>query len=116
MGYAPQMRALLDYWDREPRKDPLTELRVWHDQMETGADNNVLSQCPNARSDCWTDSQAFTLASPDLMVYLQREHLAYALFCEFWMQDAITATEAETTFNEATTHRGKAANLQHVLN
>merc|ERR1712176_1522552 len=46
--FAPKMRALLEYWDRPPRIDAETGLRIWHDQMETGADNNVLSQCPNA--------------------------------------------------------------------
>ena len=54
--FKPAMEALLAFWDRPPRRDPLTELRTWHDQMESGADNCVLSRCPNRRSACWSDA------------------------------------------------------------
>merc|ERR1711938_379597 len=42
--FAPAMEALLDFWDRPPRRDPASGLRVWHDQLESGADNCVLSR------------------------------------------------------------------------
>ena len=74
--YAPAMEALLGFWERPPRREPRTQLRPWHDQMESGADNGVLSACPSARSACWTPAQAYTLASADLMVYLQRARAA----------------------------------------
>jgi hypothetical protein len=84
LPYRAQMEALLAFWDRPPRRDAASGLRLWHDQMETGADNGVLSQCPSARSACWSTAQAYTLASADVMVYLQREHVAFARFFEAW--------------------------------
>ena len=55
------------------------------DQLETGADNLVLSECPSQYSpECWSESQAFTLSSPDVMVWLIREYKAYAAFLTAW--------------------------------
>ena len=62
-----------------PRRDAASGLRLWHDQMESGADNGVLSRCPSARSSCWSAAQALTLASADTMALLMREHTAAAL-------------------------------------
>eukprot|EP00927_Polykrikos_kofoidii_P039958 TRINITY_DN34247_c0_g2_i1.p1 TRINITY_DN34247_c0_g2~~TRINITY_DN34247_c0_g2_i1.p1 ORF type:complete len:444 (-),score=56.21 TRINITY_DN34247_c0_g2_i1:108-1439(-) len=118
--FAPAMRALLAYWDQTPRVDAATGLRVWHDQMESGADNLVLSQCPNARSaECWTEAQAFTLASPDLMVFLQREHSAFALFLDSWASESHRrgeASAAEAYSSEAQLYRANAQNLKRILN
>ena len=83
--YGDAMRALLRYWNSSTRLDSTTGLHMWHDQLESGADNNVMSECPSPYSpECWTPSQAYTLASPDIMVWLVREYHAYALFVEGW--------------------------------
>jgi glycogen debranching enzyme len=83
--YGNQMRALLGYWNSSSRRDAATGLHMWHDQLETGADNLVFSECPSQFSpECWSDSQAYTLAAPDVMVWLAREYEAYALFLEGW--------------------------------
>lgn len=83
--YGPQMRALLGYWNSSSRFDAATGLHLWHDQLETGADNLVFSQCPSQYSpECWSEAQAYTLASPDIMVWLVREYEAYATFLGAW--------------------------------
>jgi neutral trehalase len=85
LAYGDQMRALLCYWNTSSRLDAATGLHKWHDQLETGADNLVLSECPSQYSpECWSESQAYTLASPDLMVWVSREYQAYALFLKAW--------------------------------
>jgi hypothetical protein len=115
--FKPAMEALLGFWDRQPRRDPLTGLRTWHDQMESGADNCVLSECPNPRStDCWTDNQAFTLASADVITMLQREHVAFALFSEEWAAAATTANLRAGHLAAASEHRAAADTLTAVLN
>ena len=101
--YRRQMEALLAFWDRPPRRDAQTGLRTWHDQMESGADNCVLSRCPSARSACWTEGQAYTLASADVMVYLQREHVAYARFLDAWAAED-ELLDAETRATGGKTH------------
>jgi hypothetical protein len=76
-GFGPQMRALLGYWNTSTRLDAATGLHTWHDQLETGADNLVFSACPSQFSpECWSPSQAYTLSSPDIMVWLAREYEA----------------------------------------
>ena len=52
--YKDKMAALLGYWE-SVRKDDASSLYTWHDQMESGADNLVLSACPSDRSDCWVE-------------------------------------------------------------
>lgn len=85
--HAPAMEALLSFWERPPRRDAASGLHTWHDQLESGADNGVLSKCASARSpSCWTASQAYSLASPDVQVLLQREHTAAANFYEAWAE------------------------------
>jgi hypothetical protein len=84
-AYQPQMEALLAYWGRAPRVDPRTGLRVWHDQLESGSDNLATSACPSLRSPCWNEAtDAFTLASADVNMFLHREHLAFARFAAAW--------------------------------
>jgi hypothetical protein len=114
--FAPAMQALLAYWDRPTRRDNATGLRVWHDQMESGADNCVLSQCPNRRSPCWTDSQAFSLASADVMTLLQREHLAFSLFTEAWSELSRTESDSKLYRALAAKHRVQADALTTELN
>ena len=85
LPHADAMRALLRYWNSSTRLHAPTGLHVWHDQLETGADNLVLSQCPSQFSpECWSAAQAYTLSSPDVMVWLAREYQAYALFLAAW--------------------------------
>ena len=82
--------------------------------MESGADNCVLSRCPNRRSACWSDSQAFTLASADVITLLQREHVAFALFSEEW---ALRGTgDADAHLAAAARHRAAADALAAALN
>lgn len=81
--FRPQMEALLEYWERE-RQDARTGLFEWHDQLESGCDNLVVSECPSNYSSCWVDSDADSLAAPDVMVWLAREHVAYARFLREW--------------------------------
>jgi hypothetical protein len=90
--FQPAMEALLAYWagalpgSSSRRVDARTGLPLWHDQLETGCDNLVFSQCPSSFSpECWSESAcAFTLSSPDLVVFLAREHTAYARFLAAW--------------------------------
>ena len=90
--WEPQMEALLTYWNSSSRFEPSTGLWHWHDQLESGCDNLVLSQCPSQFSTCWSEAEdAYTLASPDLQVFIYREYKALALFKARW------AAEAERT-------------------
>jgi alpha,alpha-trehalase len=84
--YAPAMRALLSYWNTSGiRRDSITGLPIWHDQLESGADNLVFSICPSSYSpECWVDSDAFTLIASDAAVWLAREYQAYAAFITAW--------------------------------
>jgi len=106
--YAPAMRALLRYWNSTNRIDTRTGLHRWHDQLETGCDNLVYSQCPGGVADCWTESQSLTLASPDLEVWIAREHQAYAKFVVAWKEegweDEVTAAE-DVSINSCGTER-----------
>jgi hypothetical protein len=85
--FQAQMQSLLTYWDNSTsRIDPKTGLHRWHDQLESGADNLVLSVCPSPYSTwCWIESiDAFTLSAPDLELFIAREHLAYSNFLQKW--------------------------------
>lgn len=80
-----QMAGLLKFYDVAPRIDARTQLRTWYDQLESGADNMVTSQCPSPLSQCWiAAADANTLASADMHVFLYREHRAYQLFLQHW--------------------------------
>lgn len=120
--HAPAIEALLAFWERPPRKDPATGLRTWHDQMESGADNGVLSLCPNARSSCWTASQAYSLASADVLTLLQREHTAAAHFYTAWADVAasdgtgISQHRAAQHRAAARRHRQRAESTHDTLN
>ena len=97
--FVPKMKALLNYWE-ENRFDTKTGLYVWHDQMEGGADNMVISPCPSERSDCWVEKGCGdSLSAADVMSWLVREHRAMALFmAKFGDNDAsLQHTEKSTT-------------------
>lgn len=88
--FEDQMDALLTYWNNTNRFEPSTGLFYWHDQLESGCDNLVLSQCPSAFSSCWNEAEdAYTLASPDLQVFIYREYKAAALFKQQWASEAV---------------------------
>ena len=59
-------------------------------QLETGADNLPVSECPSSYSpECWdAAADVDTLAGADVMTFLYRERQAYALF-----QHAATLSE-----------------------
>lgn len=101
--YQKQMEALLAFWARPPRRDLRTGLATWHDQMESGADNGVLSRCPSPRSACWRESAAYSLASADVITLLQREHTAMARFAEAWAREARDGEEEEASEEEEET-------------
>jgi putative isomerase len=119
--FKPQMEALLKYWDVAPRRDPHTGLYVWHDQMQTGADDLVMSICPSKYSSCWNErDDAWTLASVDLQMFLYREHTAYARFCTRWAAAAATTTslgqaESEALLAEAAAHTAQAQDILAVM-
>lgn len=80
------MLALDGYWERTSR-DASTGLYRWHDQLESGCDNLLTSICPSAlgsgppsNGQCWSASDAYTLASTDIMVFLYREKVALSNF------------------------------------
>ena len=88
--FAKRMLALDAYWEALSR-DAATGLYRWHDQLESGSDNLITSQCPSVLGEgpekgsasgamCWVASDAYTLASTDIMVWLHREKLALAAF------------------------------------
>lgn len=113
-AFAPQMESLLAYWER--RVDAASGLPVWHDQLETGADNLVYSLCPSKFSPCWVEAaDAFTLAAPDAVVFLAREHVAYANFLQAWAA-ADGAAAASDGGALARSHRERAVRLQDALN
>lgn len=100
-AFEPQMQALLAWWNATavadlPRGpfDAATQLHTWYDQLSTGADNLVYSQCPSEYSPCWDASaDAFTLASPDVMTFMYRERIAYARFLAMWSTGAPDVTD-----------------------
>ena len=105
--YKPQMLALLAYWESPQRVDAATGLHRWHDQLETGADNLVLSLCPSPYSpECWVEElDAFTLSSPDIELFIAREHIAFAQFVELWGGDDVDAAA------ESAEHRKRAREI-----
>jgi len=112
------MESLLGYWDRAPNKDNATGLRVWHDQLQTGSDNLVTSNCPSKWSFwCWSEKKdAFSLASVDLHVFLYREHRAFTKFCSKWaMADGITPDQKAALLVKASKHEHEAQQILAVM-
>ena len=78
------MARQLQYWAAQ-RKDTATGLHVWHDVMESGADNLPYYEPPSAHTAGWDEARdARRVASPDLQTFLAREHTAFAVFLETW--------------------------------
>lgn len=58
---------------------------MWHDQLETGCDDLVISTCPSKYSPCWNPEwHELTISAPDLLTFLHREHMALAKFSQAW--------------------------------
>jgi len=102
--FQSKMQALLSYWDKG-RRDPVTGLYTWYDQLESGCDNLPVSLCPSKYSpECWsTTLDSNTLASSDVMTFLHRESAAYELFLQAWKADGWTVSESEMTEASART-------------
>ncbi len=82
--FLPSMEALLAFWERE-RRDAATGLFVWHDQMESGADDLPLSEVPSAHTASWSAAlHGNATASPDVHTFLVRERRALAAFLRVW--------------------------------
>ena len=95
-AFSNQMEALLTYWNSSSRYDARTGLWHWHDQLESGCDNLVLSECPSQFSpECWSEDIAFSLASPDLQVFMYREYKAFSLFQRQWANEATARGDAD---------------------
>lgn len=122
--FEPQMQAVLEYW-QTTRRDPRTGLHVWHDQLETGCDDLVISTCPSPYSACWNPAwHQLTISAPDLLTFLHREHMAFAQFSRAWATAA--AAEGPTAVvgrieqarleRQAATHEGYAQTVADRLN
>jgi hypothetical protein len=93
--YDKQMLALLNYWERIPRIDPIN-CSLWYDMAESGADNLAYAPCSADSMSCWNSTTSpYAVATPDLPVFRERQATAYALFTTHWAKnDEIIATKA----------------------
>ena len=115
--HQPAMEALLGFWERE-RRDAATGLYAWHDQMESGADDLPYAEVPSAHTPEWSaERHARAFSAPDVMVFLHREHVAYAVLLEAWAAEeeeeggGAGAAEAAALRSRAAAHRAKAGEL-----
>ena len=109
------MAAQLRYWSAK-RKDSSTGLYVWHDVMESGADNLPFYEPPSAHTPGWDEAvDALRVASPDLQTFLSREHTAFAVFLETWAAarcdeaSSGSGMDAAELLRAAAAHRAEAA-------
>ena len=111
--------ALCRYWDRE-RLDTATGCYVWWDQMESGADDLPTTVVPSNHTPTWDpDRDCLSLSAPDVMVFMHREHTAFARFLTAWAAAAAAAgdaTQAEAFTVEAATHSATAGKIEAALN
>lgn len=101
-----KMEALLSFWHSAQRRDAATGLHVWYDQMESGADDLVFSDVASAHTPGWSEAlHGLRVSSPDIMVFLVREHRALGLFLRRWAEasaEGVTAAvEAEIAAQDA---------------
>eukprot|EP00298_Acanthocystis_sp_HF-20_P001834 c12293_g1_i1.p1 GENE.c12293_g1_i1~~c12293_g1_i1.p1 ORF type:complete len:400 (-),score=160.07 c12293_g1_i1:26-1225(-) len=104
LPYRSKMQNILQYWERD-RKHKQTGLYVWYNQMESGADNLVLSDPVNDILD---------VSSPDVMVFLYREHLAYSYFLTAWAKTAEDPQKTEM-IQEAAQHTQIAQLVKNAI-
>ena len=109
--HAAAMRATLRFW--ETRRDAATGLYVWHDTMESGADDLPYYAPASAHTPGWDEARdAGACAPPDLQTFLVRERRAMAAFCLAWAAQERAAgalDEAAALEAEAAAHRAAAA-------
>jgi len=101
--YSSQMSALLKYWDQPPRFDSTSGCSLWIDMPESGADNLAYQPCASDAMPCWNpNSSAYSVATPDLPVFRERQALAFELFTRHWADsDAKIARDLELIAQEA---------------
>jgi hypothetical protein len=111
--FAAAMRATVDFW--ETRRDARTSLFVWHDTMESGADDLPYYAPASAHTASWDEARdAACVAAPDLQTFLVRERRALAAFCDAWAA-AAPAGEAAALGAEAAAHRAAAARTADAM-
>ena len=115
--FGAAMQATLDWWERPPQRENTTGLHVWHDQMQTGADDLVTSQCTSPYSIfCWREKvDAFTLASTDLHVFLSREYKAFSNFNKAWSESTSDHKERERLLETATRAETRSQEILAVM-
>lgn len=112
----PAMEALLAYWDAR-RLDARTGLYVWRDQMESGADDLPYSAVPSGHTPGWSEAEhGMRLASPDVQVFVVREHRALAAFARAWARNnaEVAAAAAVAAAAEARASATAAAIDAHL--
>lgn len=117
--FEPAMRALLSYWDTQRTHAP-TGLPLWHDQLESGCDNLVISTCPSSLSpECWNPKyHQLKISAPGLVTFLHREHTALAAFATAWaVQAAAEASASRAAANgleDASTSEEEVIRLRNL--
>jgi glycogen debranching enzyme len=110
--FATQMRSLLIYWKRERCVDGVY---VWHDTMESGADDLPYASIPSKHTSKWTEADERRISLPDVHTFLILERRAMASFCRAWAIGAGVA-DAVALEAEAKEHEGEALAIKDVLN
>jgi alpha,alpha-trehalase len=110
--FAPQMRALLAYWQRERM---VNGVFVWHDTMESGADDLPYAAVPSKHTASWSDADARRVSLPDVHTFLILEHRAMARFCRAWA-DGASPEGAAALKEEARHYESVACIISDSLN
>jgi len=112
--FLPKMRALLEFWERE-RRDPASGLYVWFDQMESGADDLPYAEVPSKHTATWSEAaHAKAFSAPDVMVFLEREHTAFAHLLAALSGGAGDAAAQAALEAEAGKHAAKARDIAAI--
>eukprot|EP00299_Pterocystis_sp_00344_P008419 c3186_g1_i2.p1 GENE.c3186_g1_i2~~c3186_g1_i2.p1 ORF type:complete len:406 (-),score=71.88 c3186_g1_i2:29-1084(-) len=104
-SFSSQMSNLLSFWDTQ-RRHSETGLYVWFDQMESGADNLVLSQ---------NETDQLNTSAPDVMVFLFREHISFSRFLRAWAEEETEPTEKERLLDQAIQHESTAQAIKDAI-
>ena len=103
--YKDQMAALLTYWEKPPRFDANSGCSLWLDMPESGVDNLAYAPCASDSMPCWDSSKSpYSVATPDLPVFRERQATAYELFARHWAEsDAKAAAQLQDLAEQAIT-------------
>ena len=111
--FAPAMRSTLAYWKRERC---VNGAYVWHDTMESGADDLPYASIPSKHStSTWTEADERRISLPDVYTLLILERRAMASFCRAWATNA-SASDAVALEAEAIEHEVEALAIKDSLN